>query len=134
MQGNKNEAAAGRVIDLDAQLAARMLEPALVQLGGHVYKVRTDLTPKETAQVLVHFRAAEDVKGWTVLLGKVDAQRLDKYLDDQPRQKVDLMVRALWRASVVLTDYAKDSPHELVLDVAADGGKQEAGAGGSSAS
>jgi hypothetical protein len=130
MQGNKNEAAAGRVIDLDAQLAARMLEPALVQLGGHVYKVRTDLTPKQVTQVMAHFRAGEDVKGWSVLLGAADAKRLDKYLDDQPSQKVDWMVRALWRASVVLAGYAKDTPHELVLTPSAgeddDGGESSA--------
>lgn len=121
MQGNRSTEAAGRVIDLDAQLAARMLEPAPVRLGGHVYQVRTDLTGKEAVQVVALFRQAKDVEGWTVVLGEGDAKRLDAHLEGLPKQKTDLVVRALLRASVALADYATNGPDELSVDAEAAG-------------
>lgn len=127
MQGNKNTEAAGRVLDLDAQLAARMLEPVPVRLGGHVYRVRTDLTGEETAAALAAFRRADDVAGWTLVLGAADAKRFDKYLAKLPKQKVDLAVRAMMRASVVLAEYvAVNGPDELDVTLPAAEGESSA--------
>lgn len=133
MQGNRSTEAAGRVIDLDAQLAVRMLDPVPVRLGGHVYEVRTDLTPREATQALAAFRATKDTEGWALLLGEADAKRLDEYLDDVPKQKVDLITHALMRASVVLAGHTVNLADALTVDVP-DAGEDGADKGGSSAS
>lgn len=73
MQGNEKvntvARSAGVVLDLNALLAARALEPVEVHIGDEVFHVNTDLTGKETAQALALFQQSEDAAGITLLLG-----------------------------------------------------------------
>lgn len=130
MQGNPSTDAAGGALDLDALLATRLLMPAPVQLGGHTYYVRTDLTASETAECVKLFTGGgKDVDGFAILLGNAeDAVRMDTFLAALPKQLLRPTTTALMRASVVLADYTTSHDDDFELD------GQQAAEGESSAS
>jgi hypothetical protein len=72
--------------DLDAMLATRLLEPAVVKLGGKDWTVRTDLTGVEALRCLAFARSAEIQGAFTYLVGtRKDIALLDKALAERKK-------------------------------------------------
>jgi hypothetical protein len=77
MQGTPN--GNGRVLDLNALLAERRLDPVEVKLGDATYMVNTDLTGNETQTFLTLMRKGNDAAAFTLLIGtKEDRARVVK--------------------------------------------------------
>lgn len=92
----------GTNYDLDALLATRLLEPAVVKLGGKDWHVRTDLTGVEVLRCLAFARTAEIAGAFTYLLGtRKDIAQLNAALD--ARKKAEEAANASG-AEVVYTD------------------------------
>lgn len=70
MQGTPNNNSE-RVLDIDALLADRKLEPVTVRLGGKAYKVRTNLSVKEVNQVLALVNTDQSAQAMTILVGTI---------------------------------------------------------------
>jgi hypothetical protein len=76
--------------DLDALLASRLLEPAVVKLGGKDWQVRTDLTAIEATRCLAFTRSAEIPGAFTYLVGtRKDIAQLNAALADREKAEKD---------------------------------------------
>jgi len=73
MQGTPNND--GRVLDLNALLAERRLDPVEVKLGEHTYMVNTDLTGRETQTFLTLLRTEHEAAAFTLLVGNAEDRK-----------------------------------------------------------
>jgi hypothetical protein len=129
MQGTPEN---GFVLDIDALLAERKLEPVPFRLGGKTYKLRTNLSVKETNQVLALVSTDQAPQAMTILVGTVkeradlaDAMRhnetdekkidlpagktgqaLSDFIDTLPRLHQAIASANIYRASKALADFA----------------------------
>lgn len=71
MQGTPND----RVLDLNALLAERRLDPVEVKLGDDSYMVNTDLTARETQTFLTLLRTDHEAAAFTLLVGDAEERR-----------------------------------------------------------
>lgn len=111
---NKKQAGpASDVLDLDAMLAGRLLDPKPVKLGGHVYNVRTDLTPAELLLYQQYAAQGNDIDAWRILVGE-DAVELERQLNATPAQHVTAVVGKLLKITGCFGDLAVDSEEEAV--------------------
>lgn len=77
MQGTQNDN--GRVLDLNALLAERRLDPVEVKLGDNTYMVNTDLTARETQTFLNLMQKGNNAASFTLLIGsREDRDRVIK--------------------------------------------------------
>lgn len=77
MQGTPQHS--GHVLDLNALLAQRRLDPVEVRLGDAIYMVNTDLTAREADTFLTLMRKGNDAAAFTLLVGaKEDRERVVK--------------------------------------------------------
>lgn len=108
MQGTPEN---GHVLDLDAMLATRKLEPVSFRLGGKTYKLRTDLSVKETNQVIALVSTNQAPQGMTILVGTVkeraDLAKAIAHNDVDENEKIDLPAGKLGQA---LSDYIDTLP------------------------
>lgn len=74
MQGTPTNDA-GRVLDLNALLAERRLDPVEVKLGDDTYMVNTDLTGRETQTYLTLLRNEHEASAFTLLVGDAEDRR-----------------------------------------------------------
>lgn len=136
MQGTPNNTDAGRVLDLNALLAERRLDPVEVKLGDATYMVHTDLTARETQTFLTLMQKSHDSAAFTLLVGDRDDRRkvvesaeraatatarnrqtkvyasaqgeaIDAFIDGLPRMHQALVSGSLMRASKALAEFAK---------------------------
>ena len=134
MQGTPNNSD-GRVLDLNALLAERRLDPVEVRLGDATYMVNTDLTAAETQMYLRLWQNQHYAAALTLLVGSreerdrmmVVAERaerstaktpprlpeseqgkaLNAFLDALPRMHQALVSATLLRTSKALAEFAK---------------------------
>lgn len=139
MQGTPND----RVLDLNALLAERRLDPVEVKLGDDTYMVNTDLTAAEAQAFLNLMRNGHDASAFTLLIGtpqdrkkvlatvekqenvpatetvlihaSTKARRLNAYVDTLPRMHQALVSGSLMRASKALVEFAKTDDDILQL-------------------
>lgn len=100
----QNGAARTDVIDLDAQLDLIDTSPQPVRLGGHVYRVRRDFTPRGVAKVLQLASKADgspeaERTFWAELVGENDAQRIQEYTAELEQVKITRVVAQLAAAA-----------------------------------
>jgi hypothetical protein len=136
MQGTPNNGnGSGHVLDLNAMLAERRLDPVEVKLGDNTYMVNTDLTGRETQAYLQLHTNQQYAQAWTFLVGPREAREellkaverarkstaknppplpaakeakaLDAYVDTLPRMHQALVLGSLLRASKALAEFAK---------------------------
>lgn len=136
MQGTpSNSNGSGPVLDLNALLAERRLEPVQVLLGDATYMVNTDLTANETNAFITLMNKGNDAAAFTLLIGSKEerakvvaavdraakstttnapripasdeATALDKFIDTLPRMHQALVSGQLMRASKALAEFAK---------------------------
>jgi hypothetical protein len=135
MQGTPNNSNGNsRVLDLNALLAERRLDPVEVKLGDETYMVNTDLTGRETQTFLTLLRTDHEASAFTLLVGtpadrkKVLAtadratstaarppkahasgqgEALNAFIDGLPRMHQALVSGQLMRASRALAEFAK---------------------------
>lgn len=131
MQGTPND----RVLDLNALLAERRLEPVEVKLGDDTYMVNTDLTAAETQTYLRLWQNQRYAAAFTLLVGtreerdrvmvvadraqrstsstnpripeSAKAKALGAYLETLPRMHQALVSATLLRTSKALAEFAK---------------------------
>lgn len=119
MQGTPNNGTnplVREVVDLDALIVERSLEPTPVKLRGKVYNVRTDLTTAEVNDFLKYWRSSEDgddVSALAILVGKRDAVALERELKKLPHEHQAYASAEVLRASRVLAQYTA-TDEELV--------------------
>lgn len=89
------------VIDLDALLASRSLDPVPVKLGGKTYMVRRDLTGTEAAQYYTLINEGKDVDALALLVSNAPVM-LNKALEKLPRQHMILVVQKMMEAAGLL--------------------------------
>lgn len=134
MQGTPNNGG-GRVLDLNALLAERRLDPVEVKAGDATYMVNTDLTGVETQACLDLHAKHLWPQLWTMLVGSRgdreavlkaieraqkstaktpppvyasdQGKALDSYIDSLPRMHQALVSGALFRSSKALAAFAK---------------------------
>lgn len=92
----------GNVLDLDALLAKRSLEPKPVKLGGYTYKVRTDLTGEQVAKYFKLVNEGESLAALTLLVGATAAKKLYAALDKLPRGHMNLVVQEFMVAAGIV--------------------------------
>jgi hypothetical protein len=81
MQGTPTSSG-NRVLDLNALLAERRLDPVEVKLGDATYMVNTDLTARESDAFLTLMRKGNDAAAFTILVGtKEDRDRVVAAVD-----------------------------------------------------
>lgn len=135
MQGTPSTNGSVPVLDLNALLAERCLEPVQVLLGDATYMVNTDLTAHETDVFISLMRKGNDAAAFTILIGSKEdrdkvvaavdraakstaknppripasdeATALDKFVDSLPRMHQALVSGQMMRASKALAEYAK---------------------------
>jgi hypothetical protein len=135
MQGTPNTNGSGPVLDLNALLAERRLEPVQVLLGDATYMVNTDLTAHEANAFISLMKKGNDAPAFTILVGSKEeranvvaavdraakstaknaprihasdeATALDKFIDALPRMHQALVSGQLMRASKALAEFAK---------------------------
>lgn len=137
MQGTPNNSSgSNRVLDLNALLAERRLDPVEVKLGDATYMVNTDLTGRETQTFLTLLRTEHEAAAFTLLVGtaadrkkvvtsadramtpaaaarppKVHAsaqgEAINTFIDSLPRMHQSLVSGQLMRASKALAEFAK---------------------------
>lgn len=90
------------ITDLDALLKKRALKPKKVKFGGHVYKVRTDLTGKEISEYFKLAGDKQDREALALLVGDEDAERLNDALEGLPAQHMTLAVREFMVAAEIV--------------------------------
>lgn|SRR5262245_2648417 len=132
MQGTPNNGS--RVLDLNALLAERRLDPVEVKLGDATYMVNTDLTAAETQTFLTLMQKGHDAAAFTLLVGSLDdrarvlkgvdkakgytsrapripvsdrAVTLNAFIETLPRMHQALVSGQLMRASKALAEFAK---------------------------
>lgn len=127
-----NEGSQDDVLDLDALLAMRTLQPTPVKFGGRVYKIRTDLTAQEVQDFLALTRSGHDVEAFTILVGtateraalskalrsrqagddtaeltvSAKARAINEVINKLPRMHQATASAGLMRASRALAEYA----------------------------
>lgn len=133
MQGTPQHS--GHVLDLNALLAQRRLDPVEVRLGDAIYMVNTDLTARETETFLALMRKKNDAAAFTLLVGSKDdrervvkaveraersngktaakvppspeGEAINAFIDTLPRMHQALASGALMRASKALAEFTK---------------------------
>lgn len=105
-QNNDTNPLVREVVDLDALLVERSLEPVPMKLGGKTFKVRTDLTGEECTQFIKLVNDEKDLEAFTILVGKRDAVVLNNLMDKMPREHAALVSSHLMRSSRALAQYA----------------------------
>lgn len=85
-------------LDLDVLIDAIDLSPKPVKLGGHVYRVRRDLTGPEIVQYWELVRAKDDTTALSLLVGE-DAVALNTTLEQLPQARMTLAVQKLMEAA-----------------------------------
>lgn len=93
-------------VDLDALLAAAVLEPAPLTLAGKTYMVRTDLTGGEVLLYVKLTNAGKQLEALSLLIGADDAVALQAYIESLPRLHQRIVNSELMRASRALADFA----------------------------
>lgn len=89
-------------IDLDAALAARLLQPKPLVLRGHTYNIRTDLTGKQITEYLALVNKKEDEKALAMLVGARDAKKLNGILSDLPQAHANFVANEIHVAAGIV--------------------------------
>jgi hypothetical protein len=120
------------ILDLDALLAERSLEPRPVKLGGHTFKVRTDLSGAEVIRYFALARASQDKEALALLVATEDVDALRTALMGVPDKLFVFAMQQIMLAAGLPLD--NPTPAETPVDAEENPEPDGESAGESSAS
>lgn len=94
------------LMDLDAQLDAIDVSPKQVKLGGQTFNVRRDLTQVEVGNYFTLVNEQRDQEALAILVGAVDAPRLNDLVGALPRPRMVKAIQELMKVAGLIGDDA----------------------------